>query len=1475
MAGKGSAGGAKLATGFIELSVRYAGAMGQIASDFDAIDKRAKSTGESISKNLVEGADKAKAQVAQLSSAYDEQRAKVEQLKNSMQGMQQLRERAAAAEKAYLAAFQADGERRRAFIQQEISLNEQLNRVRQQARSKGVAAQQIENTAEVKAVQAQINANNSKRKEDLQTLTRLEKELQAARSASGDGGAAAMKVLNAEVAKGKVLYEQLTKAVEDSARKQDLAAKTAASLGNANQHISTGLRMARLIAGPFAPELMAAGTKAGNAFRQAFGRQMEHARTESTHHGRNIASGLLMGLTPATLSAAGVGLAIGAAFTAGFNRNEVLNTTRLRLLALGKTQAEVTALTRTAEESVVGTQYSLQAAMEAATGAMAANIALGPAMTQHMDNIANAAALSGQSYDVVAEALNRVQRLGTVSLENLEPLLRAGVPILDWILQYYKQDFPSATLQDITEMISKKMVPADVMEKAMSQHLNNSMKAIGKKTVKGALADLFTQVGKVTGSILEPVMGDIPTFLNNLGDKLKAFAVYIRPGMASAVAWIKDTWKRLWPFIATGIDWLRDTWDRLWPNVKKVFDLFADHWKKMWPQLQEKVAPFMKALREAWDSLFPYIKMIGIAVGAVALYILDHLPAIAQFATNLIHWFSVAMEWLRTKFWPWLKDSWTKFSTDVSEAWHDVKEFSDKVIGFFDAIKSGTAKTWQWLEDKFNWIKENVPGVSALLSALGLSGPQVALTSSSTPMGAAMSGPAGSYGLPLGANSNGYGGGGVKFPQWVYDFGAKFNLRPSTYPGHQEYGGANHGIDWAGKPEDLQRAADFLASSGAADQVIYANPSTGQKTGYAKGYGRVGPGTATPGYYRDDWADHGDHMHTSFSRSLQIGPTAVSLTSGAVNPLWDKIAAAESSGRWNDNNSGGHSTSSGAPRGGLQITDGTWKAYGGTQFAPTAAQASKEQQIEVAKRIAFTGWNGTAPQGLSAWEAVTKGMVPGVTGSMSASDFGGITNLNSSSRLITPNDLLGGSGGTAPVNPLYAPLIGSAPEIAATGLTTPAASSSLFPDRPADNRPVQPTASGMLQPGQLPPGMLGGGGDFNSAPPKSFWERFIEPDPLMPQWMKEVLKPRTISILPDTEMPGANITDAFLNATGMPYGTMTPSRNDSGAGHDAANQRMHRGINGPLGPKGTRDDPIVTTDPQVADNTDPNNPANQPGAAGDQHQGTGAAPGPTDANGNPVAVDANGNPVDANGNPLNDLTSGLGDVASKAFSDQFAGTPFSDPTQWSGVQSAGALLQFFGGLLRGQGGSGMGGLFGGGGGGKGPSAKQLREAGERVSDKTAARDAQAAKVAGMQGKPQYTAQEIADEQRKLDIMNRELGDAQTDQSSLTAVQQSPIQRLLSGSPAPAPGGDINGGLITPGGGVAGSGGLPTGLIPDAASMNRPQPVEATANGQTVNYDLSSHQQISGDPAQAADMANRAQGAKLRSPLLNLQPVMPG
>lgn len=60
--------------------------------------------------------------------------------------------------------------------------------------------------------------------------------------------------------------------------------------------------------------------------------------------------------------------------------------------------------------------------------------------------------------------------------------------------------------------------------------------------------------------------------------------------------------------------------------------------------------------------------------------------------------------------------------------------------------------------------------------------------------------------------------------------------------------------------------------------------------------------------------------------------------------VWDTLARCESSGNWAINTGNGY-------YGGLQFDAGTWKAYGGTAYAPRADQATREQQIAVATRV--------------------------------------------------------------------------------------------------------------------------------------------------------------------------------------------------------------------------------------------------------------------------------------------------------------------------------------------------------------------------------------------------------------------------------------------------------------------------------------------------------------------------------------------
>ena len=80
---------------------------------------------------------------------------------------------------------------------------------------------------------------------------------------------------------------------------------------------------------------------------------------------------------------------------------------------------------------------------------------------------------------------------------------------------------------------------------------------------------------------------------------------------------------------------------------------------------------------------------------------------------------------------------------------------------------------------------------------------------------------------------------------------------------------------------------------------------------------------------------------SSGSTSSGSSAPAPSVSSGSV---WDSLARCESGGNWSINTGNGY-------YGGLQFSSGTWLAYGGGQYAPTANLASREQQIAIATKV--------------------------------------------------------------------------------------------------------------------------------------------------------------------------------------------------------------------------------------------------------------------------------------------------------------------------------------------------------------------------------------------------------------------------------------------------------------------------------------------------------------------------------------------
>ncbi|WP_030750564.1 transglycosylase family protein [Streptomyces sp. NRRL S-31] len=94
---------------------------------------------------------------------------------------------------------------------------------------------------------------------------------------------------------------------------------------------------------------------------------------------------------------------------------------------------------------------------------------------------------------------------------------------------------------------------------------------------------------------------------------------------------------------------------------------------------------------------------------------------------------------------------------------------------------------------------------------------------------------------------------------------------------------------------------------------------------------------------------------TAGGAGLAIPLVAAGTAHAADAATWNKVAACESGGDWSVNSGNGY-------YGGLQFTQSTWAAYGGTHYAPRADQATRNEQIAVAEKV-LDG------QGPGAWPA--------------------------------------------------------------------------------------------------------------------------------------------------------------------------------------------------------------------------------------------------------------------------------------------------------------------------------------------------------------------------------------------------------------------------------------------------------------------------------------------------------------------------
>ena len=132
-----------------------------------------------------------------------------------------------------------------------------------------------------------------------------------------------------------------------------------------------------------------------------------------------------------------------------------------------------------------------------------------------------------------------------------------------------------------------------------------------------------------------------------------------------------------------------------------------------------------------------------------------------------------------------------------------------------------------------------------------------------------------------------------------------------------------------------------------------------------------------------------------------LGATSASAADGTT---WDRVAECESAGQWSADSGNGY-------YGGLQLSQADWEKYGGLNYAQSADEASRSQQIAIAEQL-------LDDQGLTPWP--TCGPLSGLSRNSGdvlvdtgvANDSSGESKSSGSSSKATKNTTKADAGGT-------------------------------------------------------------------------------------------------------------------------------------------------------------------------------------------------------------------------------------------------------------------------------------------------------------------------------------------------------------------------------------------------------------------------------------------------------------------------------
>lgn len=256
---------------------------------------------------------------------------------------------------------------------------------------------------------------------------------------------------------------------------------------------------------------------------------------------------------------AGIG-GLSYVFSKGFQRIRAIQDAKTALKSLGRSVQDVNRMMESLERATRGTAYGTTDMINAAVAAMNEGIEPGTDLEKHLEKIADIAAATGMSIDETVQTLQRAKIRPEVNFDDIQRLTGPRSPVAQWV-----QESLGITPETFAFYLEEGKLYWDDVMGAIEEHTKGAAREAAN-TLTGQMTRLESVVGKLGEAILSPFFGDGGGAMPSLIDMVESFAVTMKEAMPGIIKGLGDAFQKvmqilwagtlLFKMLNTGLAWL-------------------------------------------------------------------------------------------------------------------------------------------------------------------------------------------------------------------------------------------------------------------------------------------------------------------------------------------------------------------------------------------------------------------------------------------------------------------------------------------------------------------------------------------------------------------------------------------------------------------------------------------------------------------------------------------------------------------------------------------------------------------------------------------------------------------------------------------------------------------------------------------------------------------------------------------------------